>query len=616
VNKLHQLLHTTSDIVSIAEIGINHDGDFLVAKQLILDAKWSGATAIKFQYRNLDNVYLGDLKEIGDEIVSSEIRRNYLGPDLILDLTDFAKSLDLLVGISFFVVEDVADFDLELKRFDFFKVPSAEMLNFDLIDELLLQNVEVLISTGAHDEAQIVKMLNRYKSKSIIPMHCVSNYPTMSFNSKIGYVRHLSRIWGGPVGYSSHDEDWKIAIVALSFGARLVERHLTLAKDSVGLDHSTSSTKEEFREFADFAKDFSKVTLGDGPRYPNQGELINLQNLGRSFFAKGRIAAGTKIAESDFFYRAPRTGIAVDVFRDLEGKTLLKELAPGNVLTHSHVSPTVKLETKSVETAVDLEIALPVRLHDFQEIHDKFKLAHYELHLSYEEVARLVDFSFIPKLKGLSVHLPDYVSPNQLIDPFSEDLEIRAKSGAIISKLSEVIQKEQEKRGIRIPLVGSFSVGAQKDVFYENHFGLQDSLRGSGIELLFQWLPPFAWYFGGATKLYAFNEPSTVAVLAENTREICLDISHFKLGVEYWGAPLHDLFDRLLDISTHFHISDAAGFDGEGLPFGEGSGDIGIYLDKIMEKTGTKVIEVWQGHLNDYAGFIDAINYIGSNYGK
>lgn len=105
-------------------------------------------------------------------------------------------------------------------------------------------------------------------------------------------------------------------------------------------------------------------------------------------------------------------------------------------------------------------------------------------------------------------------------------------------------------------------------------------------------------------------------LLTEKNRKICLDISHFKLGVEYWGAPLHDLFDTLLDISTHFHISDAAGLDGEGLPFGEGSGDIKIYLDKIMEKTGTKVIEVWQGHLNDYAGFIDAINYIGSNYGK
>ena len=616
VRKLHEILHNPASVISIAEIGINHDGDFLVAKQLILDAKWSGATAVKFQYRNLNNVYFGDLKEIGDEIVESEIRRNYLSPEVILDLASFAQSLNLLVGISFFILEDLIDFDLKLGQFDFFKIPSAEMMNFDLIDELLLHDVEVLVSTGAHSEVQVLKMLDRYRSKPVIPMHCVSNYPTKSFNSKIGYIKRLLRNWSGPVGYSSHDEDWKVAIVALSFGARLVERHLTLSKDATGLDHSTSSTKEEFRDFTEFARDFSKLTLGDGPRYPNQGELINLQNLGRSFFAKEPISAGAKILKTDFAYRSPRTGISAEAFRDFEGEALLKNLDTGDVLTNSHISSAAPLLNGAIEAAIELEVALPTRLHDFQEIHNKFGLQHYELHLSFEEVTRLTDFGFIPKVKGLSVHLPDYVSPNELIDPFSEDQGIKAKSLAIISKLSDVVLREQEVRQIQIPLVGSFSVGAQEPNFYQSHFALQDNLRERGVELLFQWLPPFAWYFGGATRLHAFNEPSSAALVTEKKRLICLDISHFKLGVEYFGEPLHEVFNDLLDTSTHFHISDAAGYDGEGLPFGEGSGDIRIYLDRIMQKSGTKVIEVWQGHLNDYAGFTNAINYLGSKYGK
>ena len=616
MRRLEQLLHDSTSVITVAEIGINHDGKLLVAKQLIQDAKWSGATAVKFQYRNLENIYLGELKEIGDEIVESEIKRNFLAPKTILELSSFAKSLDLLVGISFFTVEDLDDFGSDLDLFDFFKIPSAEMMNFDLIDDLLRYGVEVLVSTGAHNEVQISKMLNRYSANQIIPMHCVSNYPTMCFNSKIGYIKHLLRNWNGVVGYSSHDEDWKVAIVALSFGARLVERHLTVAKDTIGLDHSTSSTKEELREFTEFAKDFSKITSGDGPRHPNQGELINLQNLGRSFFAKTPISSGDKISKFDFVYRAPRTGIPIDVFREYQGKPLLKGIGVGEVLTGSHISSMAPLETTAIETAIGLKIALPARLHDFKEINDKFMLRHYELHLSYEEVARLTDFDFIPKLEGLSVHLPDYISPNQLIDPFSEDFEIRAKSSAIIAKLTEVVVREQEIRGIQIPLVGSFSVGAQRKSFYQNHFDFQDGLRGKGVELLFQWLPPFAWYFGGASKLLAFNDPASAVLLAERKKGICLDVSHFKLGVEYWGSPLQDLFSDLLDTATHFHISDAAGLDGEGLPFGEGSGDIRLYLDGIMQKSGTKVIEVWQGHLNNYAGFTNAINYIGSNYGK
>lgn len=484
MKKLRQLLHNSTSVITIAEIGINHNGEYSVAKQLILDAKWSGATAVKFQYRNLENVYFGGLKEIGDEIVESEIRRNFLGPNFILDLTSFAKSLDLLVGISFFILEDLDDFGSNLDLFDFFKVPSVEMMNFDLIDELLRYDVEVLVSTGAHNEVQVSKMLTRYRSKPIIPMHCVSNYPTMSFNSRIGYVKQLLRNWNGVVGYSSHDEDWKIAIVAISFGARLVERHLTIAKDAIGLDHSTSSTKEELREFTEFAKDFSKISLGDGPRFPNQGELINLQNLGRSFFAKTPIRVGTKITKTDFVYRAPSTGISSDVFREFEGKPLLRDIGAGDVLTDSHISFITKLEDGAIETAKGLKIALPTRLHDFEEIHNKFMLSRYELHLSYEEVARLTDLGFVQRLEGLSIHLPDYISPNQLIDPFSEDTEIRAKSLAIISKLTVAVLKEQEIQGIQIPLIGSFSVGAQRQSFYQDHFDLQDSLREKGVELL------------------------------------------------------------------------------------------------------------------------------------
>lgn len=87
-------------VVVIAEIGINHEGSFNAAQKLVTAAHESGADAIKFQYRDLSNIYLNK-NEIGDEILFTEINRNFLTVEQILNLSKIAKDLGLLVGISF-----------------------------------------------------------------------------------------------------------------------------------------------------------------------------------------------------------------------------------------------------------------------------------------------------------------------------------------------------------------------------------------------------------------------------------------------------------------------------------------------------------------------------------
>ena len=112
----------------IAEIGINHDGSLDKCKKLIDGSYKANCEYIKFQYRNLNRTYIST-KEIGDEILSKEIKRCYLRPKDLLSLNQYGKSLGLKVGISFFCIEDIDDFEDELNQFDFFKVPSPEMNN-------------------------------------------------------------------------------------------------------------------------------------------------------------------------------------------------------------------------------------------------------------------------------------------------------------------------------------------------------------------------------------------------------------------------------------------------------------------------------------------------------
>ena len=92
----------------IAEIGINHDGDINKAQRLIQSAKNAGCDGIKFQYRNIKNAYTANPKEIGDEIVLTQIKRTYLNASQILKLRDFARSIGVKAGISFFTFKLLA----------------------------------------------------------------------------------------------------------------------------------------------------------------------------------------------------------------------------------------------------------------------------------------------------------------------------------------------------------------------------------------------------------------------------------------------------------------------------------------------------------------------------
>jgi sialic acid synthase SpsE len=92
----------TKKIFLIAEIGINHGGQFDVALDLIKASAASGVQGIKFQYRNLDNAYGDGVRQIGDEILLKEITKNYLSPLEIIKLVDHAHQLNMHAGISFF----------------------------------------------------------------------------------------------------------------------------------------------------------------------------------------------------------------------------------------------------------------------------------------------------------------------------------------------------------------------------------------------------------------------------------------------------------------------------------------------------------------------------------
>ncbi len=590
--------------IVIAEMGINHFGNFEIAKKIVENAKISGADAIKFQYRNLSRTYSKSRNEIGDEIVGDEINFNYLGCGQIIELMDYAHSLDIYAGISFFTHEDISDFGSGIENFDFFKIPSPELTNFKLIKEVMSLKKFVFISTGGHNEYEIVQIFESLPKTGWMPMHCVSNYPTHIKNAKLGYLTHLQNKWGMPVGFSSHDTEWAITVGALALGAKVIERHITSDKKGVGLDHSSSSDYVELAKICSLAKSSKEIFSGNSDRVANQGELINLQNLGRSYYAVRDLNSGKKLQSEDFEYRSPKIGLGHLEFKKFLGKFFLRDVFEGEPLSLNHfIAPTI-LSKEVSDFARTHKISIPVRVHDYEKIRSEFDTGFYEFHLSYTEVSELKNLLFVDSSDTISIHLPDYINPNLLFDPFSKNSEQKHLSAKVLSKVKNLVSEYQEKTNKKIIVVGSFSnVWENSKEFYDQHSDLAKSMESDGLTLCFQWLPPLAWYFGGSISTSVFNKMQDTYEVLNRGLLICMDTSHLLLGATYFDFDPKKLVTLLSPNIIHSHISDASGIDGEGMPFGIGKESNTQLILDVCDLDIIKVIEVWQGHVNNFEGF-------------
>ena len=142
----------------IAEIGINHKSSERVAEKLIDAAHSSGCWAVKFQYRSFEGFY-SSTKEIGDELISEQLSKTYLDINQIQKLTTYAKNKDLKVGISFFTIKDFNEIVKSKISFDFYKIPSAEFSNSELVLKVKSTKKQLILSTGGHSLRDIERQL-------------------------------------------------------------------------------------------------------------------------------------------------------------------------------------------------------------------------------------------------------------------------------------------------------------------------------------------------------------------------------------------------------------------------------------------------------------------------
>lgn len=593
----------------IAEIGINHKGSEKIARELIDISYQNNCWGIKFQYRNKNSFY-NKTNEIGDEMIADELDRSFISLDKIKVLTEYAKSLNLKVGISFFSLKDLDEIKKENINFDFYKIPSAEFSNLELVKDASTTGIQVMLSTGGHNLEQIKKNIVRYNFlNKPVYMLCTSNYPTEIGNQNLLVLDELKKINNINIGYSSHDINYEIPIIAAFKGAKFIERHITLDKQGDGLDDSTSSDTDELKKIMNILNNYENI-LGDKAKPINQGEKINIQNLGTSLYAIKDINQGSKVSILDFKIKAPRTGLSVNDFDNINNKILKNKIYKDDVLTESHFLKKLHISSSDYKFLNDKNVSLPIRFHDAEDIFENFDLINYEIHLSYKDMDDLEVMSNknVFSDKKITIHLPDYLDKNTLFDPFSSNLNIKEKSNEFIQKTIDFYQNVSSLSE-NLLIVSSIGINSlrNKENYYEELKNLIDNLQKEEVVYSPQWLPKKAWYFGGSFNTEVMSTYEDIVQILEKDISICLDVAHLIMSANSSGEDWRKWFNLLIKNSNHVHISDSNGEDGEGVPFGEGELD---NIEEILNHPTIKVLEVWQGHLNNYSGFFESLIYL------
>lgn len=229
----------------IAEIGINHNGDLGVAKQLINQAKAAGCDAVKFQKRTIEIVYSPEVLAQSRESPWGKTQREQKdGLEFDQDDYDAIDAHCKQLGIDWFASAWDIPSQHFLRRYDskYNKVASAMATNLPFLKEVASERRPTFLSTGmcSYDDIDQAVEIFRNADCPVLLMHTVSTYPAANKDLNLAVINTLRDRYGLPVGYSGHEPSVSPSIAAAMMGAVAIERHVTLDRAMYGSDQAAS----------------------------------------------------------------------------------------------------------------------------------------------------------------------------------------------------------------------------------------------------------------------------------------------------------------------------------------------------------------------------------------
>ncbi len=323
--------------VVIAEAGVNHLGRFDYAEKLVAAAAKAGADIIKFQTYKARELttksaprfwsWEGEVSQNGTQF-DSYSRLDKFGE------ADYVQLINLCNHYEVEFLSTPFDFDsvdmLERIGIKGFKVASCDITNFPLLEKIASKSLPVILSTGASTMEEIeaaVGLLENCGVDRIAILHCTLTYPTPPQDANLSAITEIAnRFPNNLVGLSDHTLGPLTPAIAVTLGARVIEKHFTFDKslpDSA--DHWLSVDESELGELVANVR-HAEQTFGSGRKQVLPSELLARQNARRSLVAARNLEAGTVIGAGDIGIKRPGTGLEPGRFSELIGKTLKADI--------------------------------------------------------------------------------------------------------------------------------------------------------------------------------------------------------------------------------------------------------------------------------------------------
>jgi pseudaminic acid synthase len=324
----------------IAEVSANHNGEINRAFQVIRAAKAAGADAVKFQ------TYTADTMTIDHDSAEFRIDEGPWAGQTLYELYQSAATpwewhealfaMAKEVGIAAFSTpfdETAVEF---LKSLDVpaYKVASFEAIDLPLIDCIARTGKPVIISTGMATAMEIDEAVTAARNagcSELALLHCVSAYPAEAEDYKLMSIPELLKRQNTIVGLSDHTIGMGVAVSAVTLGATIVEKHLTISRADGGPDSGFSSEPDEFKELCDTLGKIW-VALEEKSDNPVQSEEANLM-FRRSIYAISNITAGEGLTRENLRTIRPGYGLPPKEYGSLLGRKAKNTIKRGTPIS-------------------------------------------------------------------------------------------------------------------------------------------------------------------------------------------------------------------------------------------------------------------------------------------
>lgn len=314
----------------IAEAGVNHNGDIVLAKQLIDAAADAGADVVKFQTFKADRQVTHDAKKADYQNQTTDrtesqhemLRRLELSTEMHHELIAHCAMRKIVFLSTGFDIESV-DLLRSLGQ-DSFKIPSGEITNLPYLRYIGQLGKPVILSTGMATMGDIesaIGVLEQAGTKraNITVLHCTTEYPTPMAEVNLRAMQSIHNAFGVAVGYSDHTSGIEVAIAAVALGATVIEKHFTLDRSLPGPDHKASLEPSELKAMVAAIRNI-EVAMGDGIKRLTPSELRNKPIVRKSLVASQIIKAGDIFSAQNIAAKRPGTGISPMCWDEVVGR--------------------------------------------------------------------------------------------------------------------------------------------------------------------------------------------------------------------------------------------------------------------------------------------------------